>query len=579
MINTPDLVSTLRALYIQNSGAIPADKLFPLLEETHLQMVDMENLFASIISDLSPKQHWVLPYREVNRFLLLQKAIESKESSSVCQEVLPHLHVLKENLNSPDPNCELSMKAAREVRKDILPFAEKLPKLVKALNDYALLCEKYFSDATLLKRLVANIRLLPLADEANKLVEKRAMLFTIDVYWSTAEELYENSLFLFDDHPFNFSVVRAYLDEAVAVNKVPPLEIAVPASLSLPVVLPEEVPEEPVAIEEPVEIAEDPITVVEPPVVVIPEAPITVVEPPVATASDIVPEKNSPAIEEPITLAKEPMTTVLPEESASLQQPASSQQPRMDAKSDRVPPPARLRKQIIIISTCLMAIIVLGGGIFFFFKNQNAPEERSLSTPVVQELIRDTTRLAAPSPDDTRSTSEKAQPTESPNNRVNSAGKSQEMKNLPAKEEMKLGQKAVELKGSDPKTTAPKSADSKSSDPKMADSKTVEPKAANPKAADPQNVKPESSEASKKPELSKDKETPTTPATNVSSAAFDALLTKAKGGNAAAQYQVGQCYEKGTGVKADLFEALTWYRKAKVNGSEPATQRLMELGY
>lgn len=241
-----------------------------------------------------------------------------------------------------------------------------------------------------------------------------------------------------------------------------------------------------------------------------------------------------------------------------------------------------------------MAIIVLGGGIFFFFKNRNAPEERFLSTPIVlepivEELIRDTTRLAAPSSDDTQSTSEKAQSTESPNNRVKPVGKSQEMKKLPAKEDVKLGQKTVELKGSDPKTTAPKTAapksadskpvDSKTTAPKTAAPKTVEPKAANPKAADPQNVKPESSESSKKPELSKDKETPTTPATNVSSAAFDALLTKAKGGSAAAQYQVGQCYEKGTGVKADLFEALTWYRKAKVNGSEPATQRLMELGY
>lgn len=532
MISTPGLISILRKLYIQNNGVFSADELLLLQDENNLQRVDIENLFASILCDLTPKQNLALPFKEVNRFLLLQKAIESKESSSVCQAVLPHLNVLKENLNSAGPNCELSVKVAREVQKDIRPFAEKLPKLVKALNDYALLCEKYFSDITLLKRLVINIRMLPLADEANQLVEKNAMLFTVDVYWYTAELLYRNSLSLFNDNPFHFSVVRAFLDEAVAAHHLPDLEIVLPESLSLPSVATEvPVVEEPVAIETPAVVAEALVAI---------ETPVVEVEKPVATVIE------KPAVEES-TLAAEELGATATVEGAGPSAPmqirepvtfhpeavASPADPVADRNDGEDQSTGIQRKRIVVMVIGLIVLAVLGGSIYFFSRKQGEP---SIVAPIplqpTREVVRDTLQSASPEQVHAPQVLEK------------------EQKKDPQKEKAKpIGE-------------------------------TPEPKKTGTKAGEiPTSEIPETPEIPEKPKTPETSEVKDTPKEDVSSSTFDALLKKAKGGNAATQYQVAQCYENGTGVKADLFEAITWYRKAKVNGSEAAAQRLMELGY
>jgi TPR repeat protein len=49
-----------------------------------------------------------------------------------------------------------------------------------------------------------------------------------------------------------------------------------------------------------------------------------------------------------------------------------------------------------------------------------------------------------------------------------------------------------------------------------------------------------------------------------------ALLAKANGGDAAAQVQVAQSYEKGDGVKQSYAQAAAWYRKAADQGNVPA---------
>lgn len=55
------------------------------------------------------------------------------------------------------------------------------------------------------------------------------------------------------------------------------------------------------------------------------------------------------------------------------------------------------------------------------------------------------------------------------------------------------------------------------------------------------------------------------------------LRSAAELGNAAAQFDLGQHYEIGRGMKADVGEALRWYRKAAAQGDVLAIQRL-ELG-
>jgi TPR repeat protein len=49
-----------------------------------------------------------------------------------------------------------------------------------------------------------------------------------------------------------------------------------------------------------------------------------------------------------------------------------------------------------------------------------------------------------------------------------------------------------------------------------------------------------------------------------------AMLAKANAGDAAAQLQVAQAYEKGDVVKQDYAQAAAWYRKAADQGNVPA---------
>ena len=48
------------------------------------------------------------------------------------------------------------------------------------------------------------------------------------------------------------------------------------------------------------------------------------------------------------------------------------------------------------------------------------------------------------------------------------------------------------------------------------------------------------------------------------------LEEQAKGGDADAQYQIGDCYFFGLGVKRDTVEGVSWYRKAAEAGQMKA---------
>ena len=52
----------------------------------------------------------------------------------------------------------------------------------------------------------------------------------------------------------------------------------------------------------------------------------------------------------------------------------------------------------------------------------------------------------------------------------------------------------------------------------------------------------------------------------------------AERGDADAQYNLGLCYAKGNGVKADMVEAVNWYRKAARQGHQDAKKALNDLG-
>jgi anti-anti-sigma factor len=54
----------------------------------------------------------------------------------------------------------------------------------------------------------------------------------------------------------------------------------------------------------------------------------------------------------------------------------------------------------------------------------------------------------------------------------------------------------------------------------------------------------------------------------------DDYRSAADGGDTAAQYRLGQCYEIGKGVQQDFAEAITWYRKAAEHGHAEAQNAL-----
>ncbi|HHV6870517.1 tetratricopeptide repeat protein [Haemophilus influenzae] len=60
--------------------------------------------------------------------------------------------------------------------------------------------------------------------------------------------------------------------------------------------------------------------------------------------------------------------------------------------------------------------------------------------------------------------------------------------------------------------------------------------------------------------------------------AFKLWLPLAEQGNASAQFNLGNMYRRGQGVKQDNFEAVKWYRKAAEQGNAKA-QVLLGLAY
>ena len=57
------------------------------------------------------------------------------------------------------------------------------------------------------------------------------------------------------------------------------------------------------------------------------------------------------------------------------------------------------------------------------------------------------------------------------------------------------------------------------------------------------------------------------PVSTHSEASLDEIRLRAERGDAAAQVQLGDAYDTGTGVKRDVAEAIKWYRKAAEQGN------------
>jgi TPR repeat protein len=66
--------------------------------------------------------------------------------------------------------------------------------------------------------------------------------------------------------------------------------------------------------------------------------------------------------------------------------------------------------------------------------------------------------------------------------------------------------------------------------------------------------------------------------TNLNPKQIAELRAKAERGDAAAQFKLGECYERTNGVPGDLAEAVKWYHKAAVQGL-PEAQHALARAY
>lgn len=680
MADKIELIVFLRRLYLQKQGTFSVSDIQKIEKDFETKQTVIEEVLSCIVDDMKPKKNLVLLLKEVNRFRSLQKVIAAKGKATVCQEVNPYLVLLKENFQKSSPDCESSVRAAKILREKITAFSASVPNLVKALDEYAILCEKYFTNVTALKRLRVNIRFLPLAEEANERVLSLSEPITADIYWTLAEELNKSHQMLFKDSLYNYSVILAYLNEAIIRNEKQIPELSIPEALVLNA--PEEIvdPDEEATVDsdvqeaavdvEPVEeeeviaeakVAEETVAeenTVEVPIIEEPAAENAVVadvavdveltgaeeisaeakvneevaEEEGATEESIIentvvedatareafveetpveePVTEEPIVEDYIAAEVTPVKTEVGAEDTSVKTNDVSVETEAVATSVSEQPEEILSSVNAENETETSEIV----------EEQNEIKEESLITTSSEENIQENTSIDEAKERNATKVSQSAgengaeevapvpaDPTPTEEKRVlpNVTPKRKSRKPL----WISLAVAAVLIGGASlwfvlsdgeddddylydlpvPAASAPVSLMpdqvAEESTSETTEAPVKDPKATLPAKTSPTPEKKEiktKTEAPSEPKIVETKTEEPTPKSEVKeevSGNFDALLKKAKAGNAAAQYQVGLCYEKGTGVKADVFEAITWYRKAKVNGSEAAANRLTELGY
>lgn len=106
-------------------------------------MISLVAMLEAIRKDLFP-QKFVLNLKDAERFQLLRSTLQKNVEHVILKKIAPELAVLAENFKKPQADSEVCQQAINKLRIQIKPYAEKVPKLVKYLNEYADLCEAIF---------------------------------------------------------------------------------------------------------------------------------------------------------------------------------------------------------------------------------------------------------------------------------------------------------------------------------------------------------------------------------------------------------------------------------------------------
>ena len=566
-----DEITKIRRVIIEKSGKFTLKECESIAAALEVDNVSLVAMLEAIRKDLFP-QKFVLNLKDAERFQLLRCTLQKNVEHVILKKIAPELAVLAENFKKPQADSEVCQQAINKLRIQIKPYAEKVPKLVKYLNEYADLCEANFLNVLRLKVLRINLRFLPLLKEANNLFDTCDNTSDKELYWKMAEQLYLNFPSLFKEEVYYFSIIRGILDAFYRKSGQETIVLDIPAEISL---IEEGQPEEVEAIEEKteevleeieeknteiadelvepaIEQTEPEVEQVEPEIESVESEPAEVVSEPTEAKPELVEAKSEPIEDKPEPIEDKPelaeadvkqvepeVVQAEPEMKQSEPVVVESNQPEIKSPEPEVkqPDPERKeeapaiqkksRKSIYIIGGCIFLILVL---ICLYFVFASKPKPVVAPPAVVTDtitVVQDTTTVAPV-----------ATPEETP---VKAVGQQKQ----PKVEEQ-------------PQPKAQPEAKTPVNEPQQ----QAEPEKTEKKAQT--NSLEAAREATQNGDYKK---------------AFDIYKSLANAGNAEAQYCLGIMYETGKGVDIDIFEAVMWYRKAKAKGFSMAERKLLELGY
>lgn len=566
-----DEITKIRRVIIEKSGKFTLKECESIAAALEVDNVSLVAMLEAIRKDLFP-QKFVLNLKDAERFQLLRSTLQKNVEHVILKKIAPELAVLAENFKKPQADSEVCQQAINKLRIQIKPYAEKVPKLVKYLNEYADLCEANFLNVLRLKVLRINLRFLPLLKEANNLFDTCDNTSDKELYWKMAEQLYLNFPSLFKEEVYYFSIIRGILDAFYRKSGQETIVLDIPAEISL---IEEGQPEEVEAIEEKteevleeieeknteiadelvepaIEQTEPEVEQVEPEIESVESEPAEVVSEPTEAKPELVEAKSEPIEDKPEPIEDNPelaeadvkqvepeVVQAEPEMKQSEPVVVESNQPEIKSPEPEVkqPDPERKeeapaiqkksRKSIYIIGGCIFLILVL---ICLYFVFASKPKPVVVPPAVVADtitVVQDTTTVAPV-----------ATPKETP-------------------------VKAVEQQKQPKVEEQPQS--------------KVQPEAKTPVNEPQQQAEPEKTE--KKAQTNSLEAAREATQNGDYKKAFDIYKSLANAGNAEAQYCLGIMYETGKGVDIDIFEAVMWYRKAKAKGFSMAERKLLELGY
>lgn len=566
-----DEITKIRRVIIEKSGKFTLKECESIAAALEVDNVSLVAMLEAIRKDLFP-QKFVLNLKDAERFQLLRSTLQKNVEHVILKKIAPELAVLAENFKKPQADSEVCQQAINKLRIQIKPYAEKVPKLVKYLNEYADLCEANFLNVLRLKVLRINLRFLPLLKEANNLFDTCDNTSDKELYWKMAEQLYLNFPSLFKEEVYYFSIIRGILDAFYRKSGQETIVLDIPAEISL---IEEGQPEEVEAIEEKteevleeieeknteiadelvepaIEQTEPEVEQVEPEIESVESEPAEVVSEPTEVVSEpteakpeLVEAKSEPIEDKPelaeadVKQVEPEVVQAEPEMKQSEPVVVESNQPEIKSPEPEVkqPDPERKeeapaiqkksRKSIYIIGGCIFLILVL---ICLYFVFASKPKPVVVPPAVVADtitVVQDTTTVAPV-----------ATPKETP-------------------------VKAVEQQKQPKVEEQPQS--------------KVQPEAKTPVNEPQQQAEPEKTE--KKAQTNSLEAAREATQNGDYKKAFDIYKSLANAGNAEAQYCLGIMYETGKGVDIDIFEAVMWYRKAKAKGFSMAERKLLELGY